>query len=125
MLKFISKNKILILIIALLIILGFGLFLPHTSVSKPVNNLEFVDTIPGEMSVYDFMNKLANDGKISFTEKNYLGMGKFIVSINEVSGNGERNWIYYVNGKKAEIGVSNYKLNQGDVVSWKYEKLNY
>ena len=51
-------------------------------------------------------------------------MGKFIVAINGVKGNGDKNWIYYVNGKKAQTGVSNYKLKSGDVVSWKYEK-NY
>jgi hypothetical protein len=62
--------------------------------------------------------------KINFTEKNYTGMGKFIVSINGVKGNGTENWIYYVNGIKANVGVSNYKINKGDIVSWKYEK-NY
>lgn len=76
-----------------------------------------------ETTVYDFMDKLRNEGKINFTEKNYTGIGKFIESINGVKGHGEQNWIYYVNGKKAQIGVSNYKLKPGDVVSWKYEKL--
>ena len=47
-------------------------------------------------------------------------MGKFIESINDLK-NGEKNWIYYVNGEKANIGVSNYKIKSGDVVSWKYE----
>ena len=44
-----------------------------------------------------------------------------IEEINKVKNGGEKNWIYYVNGKKAEIGVSNYKIKEGDVVSWKYE----
>lgn len=81
--------------------------------------------MPGKTSVFDFMGKLQNEGKINFTEKNYIGMGEFIDSINGIQNNSNRSWIYYVNDKKATIGVSNYKLNPGDVVSWKYEKSNY
>ncbi len=70
------------------------------------------------------MNKLRSEGKIKFTEKNYIGMGKFIETINDIKNNGEKNWIYYVNGKKAQVGVSNYKIKTGDIVSWKYERNN-
>jgi hypothetical protein len=66
------------------------------------------------------MTQLQNENKITFQAKNYTGMGEFIEKINGVK-NGNKNWIYYVNGVKAEIGVSNYKINPGDVVSWKYE----
>jgi hypothetical protein len=77
-------------------------------------------TIAEKENVYDFMTKLQTEGKINFKEKTYTGMGKFIEEING-SKNGEKYWIYYVNGKKAQIGISNYKINPGDVVSWKYE----
>ena len=89
-----------------------------------INSQQYETEIAGEMSVYDFMSKLQDEGKINFTEKNYVGMGKFIDTINGIKGNGEKNWIYYVNSKKASIGISNYKIKIGDVVSWKYEK-NY
>jgi len=69
--------------------------------------------------VYDFMVKLREEGKINFKDKTYSGMGKLIKEIN-----GIKNSSYYVNGKKATIGVSNYQIKPGDVVSWKYEK-NY
>ena len=71
------------------------------------------------------MQQLQNEGKIIFKEKNYLGMGKFVEEINGVKSNGEKYWIYYVNNKKANIGISNYKINEGDIVSWKYEKNTY
>ena len=87
-----------------------------------INGTKYQSQIEGEISIADFMEKLKNEGKISFVEKNYIGMGKFIESINEIK-NGEQNWIYYVNGQKANIGISNYKINQGDIVSWKYEKI--
>ena len=88
----------------------------------PLSEKVFEDNISGEISVYDFMNKLQSEGKINFKDKTYSGMGKFIEEIDGLKNNGDKNWIYYVNGKKATIGVSNYKLNPGDIVSWKYEK---
>jgi hypothetical protein len=90
-----------------------------------INGVKYEDEIAGKTSIYDFMSKLQAEGKIKFTEKNYVGMGEFIVSINGVANNQKQSWIYYVNGKEASIGISNYKINGGDVVSWKYEQSNY
>ncbi len=89
-----------------------------------INGEKYETEIKNRISVYDFMNKLRSEGKIKFTEKNYIGMGKFIETINDIKNNGEKNWIYYVNGKKAQVGVSNYKIKTGDIVSWKYERNN-
>lgn len=100
-------------------------------ISEPDNSLKTVlevekeryeSKIVGVISVYEFMQKLKEEEKINFKEKTYSGMGKFIEEINNIKNNGERNWIYYVNGEKATIGVSNYKIKNGDTVSWKYEK---
>jgi len=79
------------------------------------------EIIAGKENVYDFMTKLQEEGKINFKDKTYSGMGKFIEEINGIK-NGDKYWIYYVNNKKANIGVSNYKIKPGDVVSWKYEE---
>lgn len=98
--------------------------LPETTVLE-INGEQYSGQIESEVSVYDFMSKLRREGKINFKDKTYIGMGKFIEEINGIRGNGEKYWIYYVNGKKASIGVSNYKINSGDVVSWKYEKDTY
>lgn len=90
-----------------------------------INGVSYEDNISGKISVYDFMSQLRKEGKINFTEKNYIGMGEFIVSINGVKNDSNMGWIYYVNDKEASVGISNYKINPGDVVSWKYEKSNY
>ena len=105
--------------------------LPLTKVEKEINgpileidNKKYQSKIKEEISIADFMEKLKREGKINYKDKNYVGMGKFIEEINGIKNSGEENWIYYVNGKKANIGVSNYKIRSGDIVSWKYEK-NY
>lgn len=91
------------------------------TITLEINGIKYESKISEEISVYDFMDKLRTEEKIDFKEKNYSGMGKFIEEINGIK-NGEKYWIYYVNGEKATIGVSNYKINEGDIISWKYEK---
>lgn len=85
-----------------------------------INDKKYESVIENKTNIYHFMNQLRNEEKIDFKEKTYSGMGKFINEINGIK-NKDKNWIYYVNGKKATIGISNYKINPGDVVSWKYE----
>lgn len=143
--NFMLKNKKIILIVLFVLILlglsGWLIYFPKTNsenISPPrtqitqnivpstkITELSFTDTDKGVTSAYDFMSKLRNERKINFTEKTYTGMGKFIDSINGINGNGAESWIYYVNGIEAQVGVSNYKINKGDVISWKYEKANY
>lgn len=87
-----------------------------------INGAKLEAVIKEKESVYDFMLELEKEGKIKFKDKTYSGLGKMIEEIDGIKSNGDNFWIYYVNGEKAKIGVSNYKLNPGDVVSWKYEK---
>lgn len=86
-----------------------------------INGAKYESEISENISVYEFMEKLKNEGKINFVEKNYIGIGKFIEEINGIKGKDNKYWIYYVNEKKADIGVSDYKLKNKDIVSWKYE----
>lgn len=86
-----------------------------------INGIRYNANYIDNMSVYDSMNQLKNEGKINFIEKNYTGIGKFISEINGIKGNGVKNWIYYVNGIEAQVGVSNYKIKARDIISWKYE----
>ncbi|PIR68838.1 hypothetical protein COX93_01375 [Candidatus Nomurabacteria bacterium CG_4_10_14_0_2_um_filter_30_12] len=88
-----------------------------------INGIKYESETEKEISIYDFMNKLKKEGKINFKDKTYSGMGKLIEEINGIKPNNEKYWIYYVNNKKANIGISDYKINPGDVVSWKLEKI--
>jgi hypothetical protein len=123
-----KKKKIALC--AVIIFVFWGAYFYFSSKNTPTpdliqNNraeLPLSFTTTERTTVYDFMDKLRKDGRIAFTEKEYAGMGKFIKAINGIQSNGDQNWIYYVNDQKAEVGVSNYKINPGDVVSWKYEK---
>lgn len=90
-----------------------------------INDQVFETRIENQTNVYEFMKMLRDEGKINFVEKTYIGMGKLIVSINGIKSNGQKTWIYYVNGQEAKIGISNYQITPGDTVSWKYEAVKY
>ena len=77
-------------------------------------------------NVFEVMQKGQKESKspniFNFKYKEHAGLGVFIEEINGIKGGEGRYWIYYVNGVLANVGVSNYKINNGDIISWKYEK---
>ena len=60
-----------------------------------------------------------NDFDFEYNEYPYLGI--FINGINGAVGSPGAYWIYYVNDKEASVGVSNYIINEGDIINWKQE----
>lgn len=96
-----------------------------TTATLQIESTKYEAEITKGETVYDFMDKFRQSGKINLVTKNYTGIGVFIAEINGVKGENGKSWIYYVNGKLATIGVSNYKLKSGDIVLWKYENNIY
>lgn len=74
-------------------------------------------------SLYQVMKNLSEkkNSKFSFHSKNYSSLGNFIDEINGVKGTPGRYWIYYINNKKASVGVSKYFVKSGDIINWKQE----
>ncbi|MFA7244743.1 MAG: DUF4430 domain-containing protein [Candidatus Magasanikbacteria bacterium] len=75
------------------------------------------------------MQQLQNENKSEFIfqTKDYGSMGKFVTEINNLKNDNEKGlyWIYYLNGKSANIGISYQKVNSGDNIEWKYEKSKF
>jgi hypothetical protein len=74
-------------------------------------------------SLYEVMKNLADkkNSNFSFHSKNYSGLGNFIDEINGIKGTKGRYWIYYINNKKASVGVSKYFVKNGDIIKWSQE----
>ena len=74
-------------------------------------------------SVFDAMKKIEidNQKEFSFKFKNYSSLGSFVEEINGEKGTPGKYWIYYVNDKKASVGVSKYILKEGDIINWRRE----
>ena len=134
-----KSNKIIIIILVSLLIILEIFFVVSKKMSKEnlppvsqnqvqtakaileIENIKYEEGITGTETVYSLMDKLKQEGKINFKETNYIGMGELITEINGIQASGGKSWIYYVNGKQANVGVSNYKLKNGDIVSWQYQ----
>ncbi len=93
------------------------------SVSLVVEGKSYELKVAPGSSVYDVLEAAREQG-LSFKGREFSGMGFFV---EEINGKAESNrqrmyWIYSVNNKKAEVGVSSYIIQPNDVISWSYEK---
>ena len=91
--------------------------------SLVINGKSYPIALIGSSSVYDVMQSFNEVGKIKVDFKDYSGLGYFVDGIDGVKSDTLRAkyWIYYINGAKAQVGISNYQLKSGDIITWKYE----
>lgn len=89
------------------------------SASLIVSGEEFVIQSTGQTTVYDAMNSLTAEGKMTFEGKNYPGLGFFVTQINSLQSGDGKNLMYYINGVEASVGVSSYIVQEGDIIEWK------
>lgn len=75
--------------------------------------------ITDNMSVYDAMNLLKKESKITFEGKNYPGLGFFVTKINSLESGDGKNLMYDINGVEASVGISTYEIKEGDIIEWK------
>ena len=81
--------------------------------------VENVDFEEGESLFSVFERALQTKG-IEFSYKDYGGsMGVFITSVASTSSKGDKWWQYFLNGKYANVGISNYKPKAGDVIEFR------
>ena len=97
-----------------------------TPVTVHIDNKDYQTEFTSSTTVYDLMTKLKSEGEVSFSGKEYSGMGFFVDEINGVKNDNlaGKYWIYYVNGQSAQVGISNYVLKPNDLIEWKYGNTN-
>lgn len=93
------------------------------SVSLEAAGKTYQAKVAAGATAYDLMKKLQLEQGLKFSAKEYAGLGALIEEINGAKNDVKANkfWIFYVNGKSSEVGVSNYVLKNNDIIGWKYE----
>ncbi|MDO8474314.1 MAG: DUF4430 domain-containing protein [bacterium] len=88
-----------------------------------VEGKTYLVSLPKGSSAYDLMVVAQETSDFQFRGQEFPGLGFFIQEINglEQSPRLGKYWIYYINGKKAEVGISAYTVDTHDIISWKYE----
>ncbi len=79
----------------------------------------FEVALTDNMSVYDAMKILKEEGKITFEGKEYPALGFFVTKINSLEAGDGKNLFYYINGIEASVGISTYEIKEGDIIEWK------
>lgn len=75
-------------------------------------------------TAHQVMQQAAEQCGFSYQWKKYASLGVFVDALAGVTTNKTKGkyWIYYVNGTKANVGVSSYTIVSGDELLWKYEQ---
>ena len=74
-------------------------------------------------SVYEAMFAMQEQTDFTFSGTNYGSLGFFVESIEGIQNDTLKGkyWIYYINGKKAQMGISQYIIQPNDIITWTYE----
>jgi flavin-dependent dehydrogenase len=77
-----------------------------------------------EITVHQLMRQASKQCDFSYTVKEFTSLGVFVDELDGVQSDKQQGkyWIYYVNAKKANVGVSSYRVQAEDVIAWKYEQ---
>jgi hypothetical protein len=90
---------------------------------KTFENIKLKETT----TVFDLLEQVTKEKNLEFSYKNYLDLGVFIESIDNVKNDSKTNkwWQYWVNGELAQVGADNYQLKNRDTVEWKYAEVKF
>ena len=80
--------------------------------------------VPAGSTVYDLLKEARSKHNFSLDASNDSSYGAFIEEIDGVRNDPQaaKYWLYYLNGKLANLGASSQKLSAEDKVLWKYQK---
>jgi hypothetical protein len=77
----------------------------------------------GSEALFQALERKLLEENIGFNHKSFAGLGEFVTQIGSMKGgDGGKNWRYYVNGVMPQVGVSFYRIKNGDIIEWKFEK---
>jgi hypothetical protein len=96
-----------------------------TQITITITSTTYDISVSEGASVYDALRLLAAAHPVDIKYKNFgTELGYMLQSINNTANDYRTKyyWIYYLNGKKATIGISNNILHSGDNITWQYEQ---
>lgn len=93
---------------------------PLSSQKDAPMNVTFISLIHG--SALDAMLSEEAAGRLSFSVKEFPGMGVFMESLQGRKNADGKFWFLYVNGISSELGPSHAVVEPGDRVEWRYQE---
>jgi uncharacterized transporter YbjL len=101
--------------------------LPYSAIITVADKSYNIGFAQEEIILKNLMDKLQNESDFTFSGIDYSGIGFFVNEINGIKNSNQENkyWVYYLNGKSAQAGISIQKINSGDNIEWKYENSTF
>lgn len=95
-------------------------------VSLIIGDASYEASVPIASSALDVMQKVSEEQDFSFSGQD-SDFGFFVDEIDGVASSTSTNeyWTFYVNDEMAQVGVSQFEVQNGDVIEWKYEKAEF
>lgn len=90
----------------------FTLIVGSTNIHMPFS--------PGA-TLYDALSSAQKNGVLSFSGKEYNGLGYFVTDIDALHQANGKYLVYFINGTEASTGVSSYVVKEGDTIVWKLQ----
>ena len=131
-------RKYLLLLISLGILGGLGTLVilekrpsptsaPQVEVEQPKRQVLVViengeskkEATVSAQTAFETLQNLAQQENLDLKTKQY-DFGVFVEGIGGVENTKEKAWIYFINGKSAEVAADKYELKNGDIIEWKY-----
>ena len=89
------------------------------SITIVIDNATVDLSFPQGLTLYEVLNEAKSEGKIDFQGREYPGLGFFVTNIGSLYKSGSKNPMYDINGIEAQVGISSYLPQNGDIISWK------
>ncbi len=119
------KKFILLGAISALIIVSIFIFETRYSPRPVVENKAKVEKVENKGS-FTYKGKTGKNALSLLKEKTAIELDKsgLVISINNrrVDSVKHEYWAFYVNGKQASVGPSDYQTKDNDTIDWKIEK---
>jgi len=94
---------------------------PAISAALKVGDVVFNLATRDGATLYDVMENERRAGTLSFSGREYPGLGFFVTEIGSFREGNGKYLVYYVNGEQASVGISSYVVREGDVIEWRLE----
>lgn len=128
-----KQKKLVVIVIGVLLVVGIfelKIFWPKTNVvTQTAQNQKYFEVTQqvgtGSADVITVFPGETALGLIKASHKTQVkeySFGTLVESIDEVkNGESGKYWVYFVNGKMADVGADQYKLLKGDKIEWKWQ----
>lgn len=117
------KTKVTILIVIIVLLAGGAVWdiAVHNSTPTQPATVKSAPTTKLTYRGQDGQTALALLKKHARIQTKSSSLGDYVTAINGNDGGGKKYWIFYVNGKEAQVGPAAYVTHNSDVIQWRLQ----